>query len=121
MESGTPVSLSLAADTFLGGGHRLEFYGENGTLILSNATADYVNGFELLLGTRTDLDLVPLIRQGTASGDGRITAVARIMQRFLDGIVQGNAVSPGMAEGLRVQSLLDAARRADRAGQWQNV
>ena len=121
MEDGTPVSVSLAADAFLGGGHRLEFYGESGTLVLSNATPDYVNGFELLLGRRDDPKLVLLMQEDTATGDGRVTAVSQILQRFFDGIAQGKAVLPGLAEGLRVQSLLEAARRADRAGQWQNV
>src|SRR4029077_16925494 len=52
LASGCPVSVSVAADAFLGSGHRLEIYGEQGALLLENRTADYVNGFTLSLGTR---------------------------------------------------------------------
>ena len=121
MEGGTPVNLSVAADAFGGSGHRLEFYGELGTLTLSNASADYVNGFELLLHRRQNLKPESLHQPDTTSGDGRITAVSSILSRFIDAITEHKAVLPGLAEGLRVQFLIEAAKRADRAGQWQNV
>jgi predicted dehydrogenase len=38
--SGAGLSLSMSAASYLGSGHRIEFYGEDGTLMLVNATAD---------------------------------------------------------------------------------
>jgi len=121
MGNGTLVDLSVAADAFGGGGHRLEFYGDTGTLILSNATNDYASGFELMLRRRQDATFESLIQADTGTGDGRIKAVASIVRRFIDAILQNKTASPGLAEGLRVQFLLEAARKADRAVQWQSV
>src|SRR5262249_8840526 len=45
--SGAGGSLQVSCASFLGSGHRVELYGEDGTLVLSNPTADYFRGFEL--------------------------------------------------------------------------
>ena len=37
----------MSCASYLGSGHRLEFYGEDGTLTLVNETADYMRGFRL--------------------------------------------------------------------------
>ena len=47
--SGAALSLSMSAASYLGSGHRVEFYGEDGTLMLVNTAADYMRGFELIL------------------------------------------------------------------------
>ena len=54
LASGAGVSLQMSCASFLGSGHRLEFYGEDGTLVLANRSADYMRGFELLHGNRSD-------------------------------------------------------------------
>jgi len=63
LESGCRVSLSAATMLFWEQGHRIEFYGDNGTLILENPTVDYVKGFSLRYGTRTSnrLEVVPVL------------------------------------------------------------
>jgi predicted dehydrogenase len=48
--------------------------------------------------------------------DGRIAPVSRLASRFLDAVEQQIPVSPGFAEGYRVQVLLDAARRSHAQG-----
>ena len=45
--SGAGGSLQMSCASFLGSGHRIEFYGDDGTLVLANPTADYFRGFEL--------------------------------------------------------------------------
>ena len=40
-------SLAVSCASYLGSGHRLEFYGEDGTLVLANPTSDYMRGFTL--------------------------------------------------------------------------
>src|SRR4029079_6357678 len=45
--SGAAGSLAMSCASYLGSGHRLEFYGENGPLVLANPTADYMRGFSV--------------------------------------------------------------------------
>ena len=93
--------------------HRIEVFGESGTLVLENREADYVSGFRLWLAqngaeTLSEVPCTPTPR-GT---DGRVMAVSAIASRFLDSILHGSPLRPTVADGLRVQELLDAASRA---------
>lgn len=120
--AGFTGNISIAADAFLGPGHRLEVYGDSGTIVLENAGMDYARGFRLSVGTRETPRLAPLaIAAEDDSTDGRIYPVSRIASRFIDAILNTGEVSPGLREGLRVQVLLDALRLADRDGAWQDV
>ncbi len=119
--AGMPGTLSVAADAFLGSGHRLEVYGEQGTLILENRSADYVSGFQVLVGTRRSgmLTAIGPESPGGAPRDGRIAATAAIVRRFLDAILLVQPMIPGLKEGARVQELIATIRAADQAGSWQ--
>ena len=44
-QSGASGSLTMSCASYLGSGHRLEFYGDDGTLLLVNPTTDYMRGF----------------------------------------------------------------------------
>jgi len=120
--AGFPVTVSIAADAFLGSGHKLEVYGDAGSLVLENRDADYMKGFTLAIGTRPAgaLTTVEIPAENTAA-DGRIAPVSRIVRRFLDAIESGQPVTPGLREGVRVQQLIDAVRASHRTGTWQNV
>ena len=50
--SGAAGNLVMSSASYLGSGHRLEFYGEDGTLVLANPTTDYMRGFELIHARR---------------------------------------------------------------------
>lgn len=121
-EAGFPGSASIAADAFLGPGHRLEVYGDAGSLVLENPTSDYMRGFTLRVATRKSgrFDEIPVM-QDAGGQDGRISPVSRIVSRFLDAVESGGEVSPNLRDGLRVQILIDAARAGDRTGGWQTV
>jgi predicted dehydrogenase len=120
--SGVPVGLSVAADAFLGSGHRVEIYGDQGSIHLVNPTSDYINGFELLLGTRTSGKLEQRVGPKLDGGDGRITVASSIIHRFVDAVESGGDVRPGLEEGVRVQRMLDAMRAShDASGQWQKI
>jgi predicted dehydrogenase len=122
--SGAGASLQVSCASFLGSGHRIELYGEGGTLVLSNPTADYFRGFELMLGRRTDDALKPVTfdnADDTQSVDSRIAPARRLVRRFLDACESGGAPSPGVAEGYRVQCLIEAALRAHASGRWIDV
>jgi predicted dehydrogenase len=114
MEGGFPVFLSVASDAFLGHGHRLTVHGEEGTMMLENRTADYASGFELSVGTRAIGSLQLITRDEPRPGtDGRVAPVARLASRFLDSILDGVAMSPNFADGLRAQLILDEMRASD--------
>jgi predicted dehydrogenase len=126
LAGGVPGTLSVAADAFLGSGHRLEVYGDEGTLVLENRMRDHASGFVLSMGTRAHPVLEPVEveaegSRGAATEDGRVAAAGAIAGRFLDAIAGGAAVTPGLREGLRVQELIAALRRADEARTWRRV
>lgn len=112
-ESGAAYVLSMSAASYLGSGHRIEFYGEDGTLVLSNSTSDYMRGFELFHARRPTAALERIDISDPEAGrypDGRIAPVSRLAKRFLDAIEAKTPAVPGIAEGLRVQELIELAR-----------
>jgi predicted dehydrogenase len=118
-ERGPLVSLSMSCASFLGSGHRLEFYGEDGTLVLHNPEADYMRGFALSHGKRGQSALTPIAVEDPADAgqpDGRIAPVSRLARHFLDAIEGHGAAQPDFAAGFRVQQLIDAAQRSHRDG-----
>lgn len=123
--SGAAGTVVMSCASYLGSGHRLEFYGDEGTLTLVNATPDYMRGFELRVARRPASALSPVEvddpvdRQFPA--DGRIAPVSRLATDFLDAIETGRPAVPGFAEGLRVQVLLDTARHANKLGRWLDI
>jgi predicted dehydrogenase len=124
--SGASGSFSMSCAAYLGSGHRLEFYGEDGTLVLDNPTADYMRGFRLSHARRgasalSAIEVEPDPRDAQFPADGRIAPVSRLAGRFLDAIEQRRPVSPSFAEGYRVQVLLDAVRRAHASGRWLDL
>ena len=123
IETGLAASLSISNHAFLGNGHRVEFYGDKGTMVLQNSADDYARGFGLLYGTRESNRLAVIssgFRAETAGGDGRIAVVARLVRRFVNWIETGVPSMPSFKEGLRVQALLEAARKSHELGCWVN-
>jgi predicted dehydrogenase len=122
--AGPLASLSMSCASYLGSGHRIEFYGETGTLVLHNTGADYMRGFELFHAERpaAALERIPADDPGDARyPDGRIAPVSRLAARFFDAIEAGGAAEPGFAHGYRVQQLIDAAQRSHRQGRMIDV
>lgn len=127
LASGPLCSLSMSCASFRGSGHLIEFYGEDGTLVLHNRTADYMRGFELTYAKRPgEMTLVPVDDPADAPHpDGRIAPVSRLAAKLFDAIENApnykHNAAPGFAEGYRVQRLIDAAQRSNRRGQWIDV
>ena len=115
LESGVTGTLSVSTDAFLGSGHIVEIYGDEGTLVLRNSAADYVTGFGLHLGTRVSgaLECVLTHPDAGAAVDGRLEPVSALVRRFIDAIHGGRAMMPSLAEGVRVQELLALAEAAE--------
>jgi predicted dehydrogenase len=124
-QSGAEGNLAMSCASYLGSGHRLEFYGEDGTLMLINETTDYMRGFRLSVARRP-ADAMAAVEVADPvdlrfPSDGRIAPVSRLASGFLDAIENGQPTGIGFARGLRVQALLDAARRANNLGRWLDI
>jgi predicted dehydrogenase len=118
-ERGPLASLSMSCASFLGGGHRVEFYGEDGTLVLDNRSPDYMRGFKLLHARRPAAALARITVEDPDDArypDGRIAPVSRLAKKFLDAIEKSGCAQPDFAAGLRVQQLIEAAQRSQREG-----
>lgn len=99
----------------------MEFYGDQGTVVLAHTGTDHAKGFQLFYGTRSTDKLERQAMEDTAdinSADGRIPVVARLVDRFLNWIHDGTPASPSLKEGYRVQELIEAARNSDAKGAW---
>jgi len=121
LEAGPLISLSMSCASFLGGGHRIDFFGDGGTLALHNSGADYMRGFELLYAKRPAAAFERVDAADPIDAqypDGRIAPVSRLARCFLDAIERGGTMEPGFAAGYRVQQLIDAARRSHESGNW---
>jgi len=120
LDGGASGSVSVCSNAFQGTGHRLEIYGDSGTLILDNSTSDYVTGFKLFHGTRQTDKLEPVAAgpAGQDVKDGRVLAVGRLVDRFLGWVRTGVAASPSFEDGYRVQCLMECARLAHSSGGW---
>ena len=70
--AGPLVSLSMSCASYLGIGHRIEFFGEDGTLVLHNPGADYMRGFDLLHAKRpaTAFERIPVAGSGRCEISG---------------------------------------------------
>ena len=111
-ENGCSGSLSVAADTPNGTGHRLEVYGSDGAVILENTTRDYADGFAVTVSTREQSSTEP--PNASSGSDGRIAATARIVSRLIDAIGGGAAVRPSLEDGARVAAISEAIRDSAR-------
>lgn len=123
-QSGAAASLSVSSAAYLGSGHRVEFYGNQGTLALENSTADYMRGFKILMGTRPDTELRPLVVEDPEErlyADGRIVPTSRLACQFLDWIEKDVPARPDFSDGLRVQRLLHAALNSHETGKWVSI
>jgi len=117
--SGAGGSLTVSSASYAGSGHRIEFYGEDGSLFLTNTTNDYLRGFELTVARRSSekLERIEVTDPDEHKyPDGRIAPVSHLARRFLDAIEGKDIAYPGFAEGYRVQQLIDAARRSHDGG-----
>jgi predicted dehydrogenase len=108
-KSGAAIHFSLSCAAFAGSGHRIEFHGDEGTLVLNNSTIDYMRGFTLVHARRPDATLVPVAIDADPVDqqfpqDGRIAPVSRLAGRFLDAIEAGSQPKPGLREGHRVHN-----------------
>lgn len=110
---GTHVTLSISTVAAHGRGHSLQFFGQEGTLVLDNPdVSDYMRGFRLTLdGAEVALPDAP-------EEDGRIAPFVELARELVEAIRAGRPASPSFREGLRAQRLAEASRAG---GGWRTV
>jgi len=113
--SGAAGMLTMSAAAFPGSGHRIEFYGEEGSVILENPTNDYMRGFRIWYGRRPATERVPVELSDLEEDhwdDGRILPLSRAARNFFDWIEKGIPAHPDFRDGLRVQELIAAVQHS---------
>ena len=99
--------------------HHWSIGGEQGAMVLENPTPDYMHGFSLTHYGRAESVLLsrpdPVIPE-----DGRLAPFTTLAERFVGAVRAGDASAsrPSLEDGVRVQALADAARRANSEGRW---
>ncbi len=123
LQSGAAGNLAMSCASYAGSGHRIEFYGNDGALLLVNEGLDYMRGFRLMHAQRPNpLTEVPVQDAlDSRDQDGRIAPVARLVARFLDAVEGKGPATPSLAEGYRVQQLMAAVRQSHQNGRWVEV
>lgn len=124
-KTGIPCSVSVSTNSFLANKHCLEFYGENGTIVLDNSSKDHTGGFSLKLGTRSSGKFRTISSSSkkriNKDIDGRINQVSCISKRFIKWIRTGIPQRPNFQDGLRVQKLIEKALLSSNSGKWVKV
>ena len=121
--SQVPVQVCLSSVAMQGRGHFIEIYGDLGTLVLgSNNQKDYVHGFKLL-GSQNNEPLQELIIPASLEfaktyDDGRIAAIARVVDAWVHAIQTGNPMSPSLKDGVVSQRIMDACHRSNDTDRW---
>ena len=105
------VTITLASDAIGGSGHRLEIYGDRGSVRLDDHGAPVGSEFRLAIAERGGTRVMEA--PAMAQGDPRLAPVLEIVRRFVAAIPARGRVRPDLDDGLRVQKLLDAVRRSD--------
>jgi predicted dehydrogenase len=123
---GTPCQISLSAATYQGRGHWVEVYGDRGTLVLGSSNqTDYVHGFQLWGSQKgeplTLIDIPTELEFPRTWEDGRIAPLVRIIDRWVQGIDQGQAIVPSLPEGIYSQLLMDLAHESNLTATWVEV
>jgi predicted dehydrogenase len=116
---GATISLSIAVDAYLGTGHRVEIYGEEGSIVLENVSRDHLGGFTLSTGIKPNLTMERIVEAIESNGEGRVRTVTAGIGRFIDSMLEGKQPEPNLTHGLRIQELMEMMRESDKQGTWQ--
>ncbi len=126
LADGTPCQVCISACTFQGRGHWVEVYGDRGTLVLgSDNQKDYVNGFRLWAApagqSLTEVEIPTCLAFPQTYDDGRIAPFIRVVDQWVQGIDQGEALTPSLREGVYSQLLMDLTHQSHATASWIDV
>jgi predicted dehydrogenase len=129
---GGEAKVHVATDALPPHRHQIDVFSTTRRLRLLNVASDYISGFKLYGSSVPGAELRPLWPNGDASDanqfnattsalDGRITATARLVRKFVDWSLGGPPARPNFADGCRVQHLIEVARRSNAEGRWMDA
>lgn len=126
LADGTPCQVCISSVTYQGRGHWVEVYGDRGTLILgSDNQKDYVHGFRLWAAPAgkplTEVEIPSRLNFSQNYADGRIAPFIRVVDNWVQGIDAGEAMTPGLREGVYSQLLMDLVHQSNNINQWVEV
>lgn len=112
--NGVVGTVRIATNAVCASEHRVELFGTQGRMTLLNEERDYVRGFRLLRASAPGCTVVAETESFPGEDDGRIHAARGVIRRFGDWIESGAPQQPSIADGYRVQRLIEAALNADQ-------
>jgi len=126
LADGTPCQVCISAAVHAPRPHWVEVYGDRGTLVLgSNNQKDYVHGFGVwasLAGQpQIEVEIPKRLAFSQTYTDGRIAPFIRVVDRWVQGIDQREAIAPSLREGVYSQLLMDLTQTSHESGRWVNV
>jgi predicted dehydrogenase len=126
LANGTPCQVSISAVVHAPITHRIEVYGDKGTLILSSDNQkDYIHGFRVW-GSQigqplTEIEIPQQLLFPQYYPDGRICAFLRVVDEWVKGIETKQEIIPSLYEGIYSQLLMDLSHKSHELGTWVNV
>jgi predicted dehydrogenase len=126
LADGTPCQLCISSVAYQGRGHWVEVYGDRGTLVLgSDNQKDYVHGFRLWAAPAgkplSEVVIPNRLEFPKNYADGRIAPFIRVVDRWVQGIDRGKAITPSLKEGVYSQLLMDLTHQSHETGRWVDV
>ncbi len=126
LADGTPCHVCISAAVHAPRSHWLEVYGDRGTLVLgSHNQKDYVHGFHLWAASTgqplTEVEIPKHLAFPQTYTDGRIAPFIRVVDRWVQGIDRGEALTPSLREGVYSQLLMDLTQTSHEQSTWVNV
>jgi hypothetical protein len=92
-EGGAVGELVMSAAAYRGSGHRIEIYGEEGSLILENPGPDYMRESRLLRRPNAWEPVGISTSEEDSWHDGRVLPASRLTKRFTDWALRGSLAS----------------------------
>ena len=97
--------------------HIIEFFADNGKIILKNISDSFVDNFELTVNTGKKIQKIKpnsvLDISDDESEDPRVKVIKPIAERFLNWCNTDVEAKPNFEDGLRVQELIEMARASN--------
>lgn len=125
LADGTPCQICISSVVH-GGGHFVEVYGDRGTLVLgSDNQKDYVHGFRLCAAPAgkplAEIEIPNRLIFPQSYADGRIAPFIRVVDKWVQSIDSGVAMTPSLREGVYSQLLMDLAHQSHETDSWVDV
>jgi predicted dehydrogenase len=126
LADGTPCQVTISAVVHAQRTHWLEIYGDRGTLVLgSENQKDYIHGFRLWGShpgkPQAEIEIPNRLVFPKNHSDGRISAFIRVVDRWVEAIDSGEALAPGLREGVYSQLLMDLSHQSNAKSSWVDV